>query len=299
MTLTQMRVLDAVARHGHVTRAAEELMVTQPAVSHALRSLEKELGTKLVSRTPDGVALTSAGQVAARRAAAILNQVEGLHQELAVAAGRHVGTLRVGAFPSVTARLLPPIISSFRKAYPGVTLALLEGSDGELLDWIRTGAVDVATVTARKEGLQTTRLARDRMLALVPRQHPLAGRTAIALAEIGRDPFILSTGGCEPLIREIARRAGVSLRCHYEVRDSASILAMVREGLGVSLMPELAISRPTDVVAIDLDPGEHRDVFLAVPADAEPLPTALAFIECAVNAVRESGTDFVTLTAAA
>ncbi|MDX3099501.1 LysR substrate-binding domain-containing protein [Nonomuraea angiospora] len=285
MTFTQLRILLAVARTGNMTRAAEELNTTQSAVSHALRGLESELGLSLLVRGSHGVSLTAAGRAVRRRATLILTQLEALEQEVAAARGADTGSLRVGVIPSANARLLPRILRLYGEAHPRVRLTVIEGSDGEVLDWLRTGAADVGTLTAGAvpadvAGLVTRPLATDRMLAVLPGGHALAERASVPVAELARHPFIMSTGGCEPLITALARAAGASLRCHYRVRDTGSILAMVAEGLGVTVIPELSLpAHHPGVHAVPLEPASERTILLALPAD--PLPAATAFAELA------------------
>jgi DNA-binding transcriptional LysR family regulator len=279
VTFAQLRALHAVALTGNVTRAAEQLLMTQPAVSHAIRSLERELGVALLVRRPDGVSLTSAGAAVAERAGTILAQLESLRAEAAAAADQKAVTLRVGVLPSANARLMPPLLRAFATAHPEVRVTVLEGSDPEVLDWLQTGAVDVAVVAQAGDDLVTAPLAVDELLAVLPLDHPLAARGAVPIADLGHEPFIMAAGGCEPIISALARAAGVRLRRHYEVRDTASIAAMVRERLGVTIMPELSI--PDDRSGrrvLPLDPAAERRLSLAVLPDAEPLPAALALM---------------------
>jgi DNA-binding transcriptional LysR family regulator len=286
MTFTQLRVLQAVARTGNMTRAAEELATTQPAVSHALRSLERELGVALFSRGHDGVTLTAAGRAASRRAAIILTQLEGLNQEVAAARGQAGGRLRIGVIPSANARLLPRILRVFSASRQRVRLTVIEGSDTEVLEWLQTGAVDVGTLITTASDLVTVPLACDRMLAIVPSGNDLAIQPSVTITDLARYPFIMSTGGCEPLITEIARRAKVRLRCHYRVRDTNSILAMVSEHLGVSIIPELSLpADSTGVCYVPLEPEERRIILLGLPADDASLPAATAFVELARHEV--------------
>lgn len=286
MTFTQLRVLQAVARTGNMTRAAEELATSQPAISHALRGLESELGVALFVRRKDGVALTAVGRAISRRAAIILAQLEGLDQEVTAARGDTRGRLHIGAISSANTRLLPGILRVFAATHQRVKLTAIEGSDAEVLEWLQTGAVDVATVTTSAPGLVTTPLAADRMLAVLPTTHALAARSTIGITELARYPFIMSTGGCEPLIVAIARRAGARLRCHYRVRDTNSILAMIAEHLGVSILPELSLpSDTTGVCAVPLEPEEKRTVLLGLPANGAALPAATAFVELAIHEV--------------
>jgi DNA-binding transcriptional LysR family regulator len=280
VTFAQLRALHAVALTGSVTRAAEQLLMTQPAVSHAIRGLERELGVSLLVRRADGVSLTSVGAAVAERAAIILAQLEGVRADAAVAADQQSVTLRIGVLPSANARIMPALLREFATAYPDVRVTALEGSDPEVLDWVRTGAVDVAVVAEPAEELLTAPLATDDLLAVLPVDHPRAGQDAIPIADLAHEPFIMPAGGCEPIISALARDAGVRLRRHYEVRDTTSILAMVRERLGVSIMPELSV--PDDrrgVRLLPLDPPAQRRLALAVLPDAEPLPAALALMQ--------------------
>jgi DNA-binding transcriptional LysR family regulator len=177
---------------------------------------------------------------------------------------------------------MPALLRAFRAAHPAVRLTVLEGSDDEVLEWLLTGAVDVGTVAAAHPALAVTPLATDRMVAVLATGHPLADLPSVAVADLAREPFVMSAGGCAPLIEAIACRAGVRLRTHYEVRDSASVVAMVAERLGVTIMPELALPASAGGVrALPLAPAEERRIGLALPADARPQPAAAAFVELA------------------
>jgi DNA-binding transcriptional LysR family regulator len=282
MTFAQLRALHAVALTGNVTRAAEQLLMTQPAVSHAIRGLERELGVALLVRRAGGVSLTAVGASVAERAGIILAQLESLRADASAAADQTSVTLRLGVLPSANARLVPPLLRAYATAHPDVRVTVIEGSDSEVLDWLRTGAVDVAVVAQAGEELVTAPLAVDELLAVIPLDHPLAAQGSVAIADLGHEPFIMSTGGCEPIVSALARAADVRLRRHYEVRDTASIAAMVRERLGVTIMPELSI--PDDrsgLRVLPLDPAAHRRLSLAVLADAEPLAAAVALMRLA------------------
>lgn len=285
MTFTQLRILVAVARTGSMSRAAEESATSQSAVSHALRALERDLGAVLLVRGSRGVRLTAAGQAVYHRAVRILAELQALGQEAAAAGADEGGSLRVGTVPSANARLLPPILRRFRDTYPQVRLAVLEGSDAEVGDWLASGAADVAIVSAGTAhslpgGAVARPLATDRLLAILPIGHRLTAGAAVPVSELARYPFIMSAGGCEPLITALTAAAGTTLNCHYRVRDTHSILAMVAEDLGVSIVPELALpTHPDGVYTAELRPPATRTVHLVLPA--EPLSTAVAFAELA------------------
>ena len=254
--------------------------MTQPAVSHAIRSLERELGVSLLVRRSDGVSLTSVGESVAERASIILAQLEGLRADAAAAAETQALPLRIGGLASANARVMPQLLREFAAAHPDVRVTLLEARSQVLTGCGR--AVDVAAVAEAPDDLLAAPLAVDELLAVVPVDHPLAARGSVPLADLGHEPFVMPAGGCAPLISSLARAAGVRLRRHYEVRDTVSITAMVRERLGVTIMPELSI--PDDrsgLRVLPLEPRAHRRLALAVLRDAEPLPAALALMRLA------------------
>lgn len=281
MTLSQLRVLHVVANTGNLTRAAAQLGTTQPAVSHALRALEHELGAVLFTRRTGGVTLTPVGQAVSERVAIILNQLEGIQQAASTSLGHTHGRLRLGVIASVNVRLLPNVLRRFTASHERVRLTVLEGSDAEVIDWLRKGAVDIATVTSVPPDVDATEFADDQLLAVVPLGHRLAERRRIRVSDLANEPFVMSTGGCEPLIKAIAARQGVHLRTDYRARDTSSIISMVTEGLGVTIMPALSVpSGHVEICVRPLVPAEKRRIHFAVPRD-RALPLAHTFVEFA------------------
>jgi DNA-binding transcriptional LysR family regulator len=280
MNLPQLRAFVAVADTGRVTEAAARLAISQSAVSHALASLEAELGLRLIVRDRAGSTLTDAGRSLLPCAQRALDAVSRLSSEAAALSGVQRGRLRIGAFPTA-GQLLPPVIRAFRRRYPAVEIVLLEGSDQEVTHWITTGIADLGVVTGPKPALASVPLSDDQMLAVLPADHPLAGQHDVAVAELADDPFLLSAGGCEPLIRRIHNKAGVPFAPAQHVYDMATLLAMVREGLGISIVPELALrTSPSGLAALPLRPRAPRHLHLAWADPVHPSPAARAFLTC-------------------
>lgn len=279
MNLSQLRAFAAVAETGRVTEAAAHLGITQSAVSHALTSLETELGLRLVVRDRAGSTLTDGGRMLLPHAREALRAVDRLIDEAAAATGLQRGRLRLGAFPTAC-QLLPPLIRAFRRRVPAVEVVMLEGSDEEVSDWIDTRVVDLGVVVGPRPDLASVSLAEDEMLAVLPCDHPLAEQADVALADLADDPFLLSTGGCEPLIRRLHDDAGIPpLAPVHRVREMATLLAMVREGLGVSIVPELALSAdPKGLNALPLRPRAPRHLLLAWAASTDLNPATRAFL---------------------
>jgi DNA-binding transcriptional LysR family regulator len=282
VTLSQLRVLLAVADHGGFTAAAEHVGMSQPAVSRAVGAIEGELGTAMFVRGKDGVALTEAGRLAVARARETLRQYDLLHSEVAAVAGQLIGTLRLASLPSATGTLIAAQVRAFTKRHPQVHVRLFEGTDQEVRDWLAQGAAELGVVTLPAPGFETVPLGTDEMVALLPAEHELSGRAAISFDALSDQKFILPTGGCGPLIMAAAREAGAHLRVAFEAREQAAILAMVAEGLGVSIVPTLGLPPDTGSVAVrPLEPRTPRTLVLGHLPDASP--AARAFLDQVAN----------------
>lgn len=280
MTLAQLRALLAVARLGGFTVAAEELGMSQPAVSRAVAALETELGTALLVRNKDGVRLTEAGLRAAEHAGEGLRHIDLLEAEVAAVVGRVTGTLRLASLPSATGTLIASQLRMFAERYPHVRVRLFEGTDQEVRDWLRDGAAEVGVVTLPAPGFHTVELGTDEMVAVMPADHELADASAIPFSALAGQPFILATGGCAPLIKAAARNAGARLRVAFEAREPAAILEMVGSGLGVSIMPTLGLpAKPDSVELRPLKPRTPRTLALALGSGPDIGPAARAFVE--------------------
>jgi DNA-binding transcriptional LysR family regulator len=269
MTLTQLRVLLAVAECGGFTVAAERIHSTQPAVSRAVSALERELRTTLFTRNRDGVVPTEAGSIAIRRARETILQVERLRQDVGAVAGRVTGVLRLASLPSATGSLLANPLRAFTSRYPQVSVRLFEGTDQEVRDWLAQGGADLGVVTLPAPGYDWVPLGGDEMVALLPAEHALAGEASISFEQIAGERFILPTGGCGPLIVAAARRVGITLDVWLEARDPQSIVEMVAADLGVSIMPTLNLpAHPSGITTRPLAPRLPRALALARAAGA-------------------------------
>ncbi len=279
ITLPQLRVLVAVVEAGSFTAAAERLGISQSGVSQAVAALEGALGVPLLRRDRGGVAVTEAGERVLGHARSVLGGVERIRQEAAAAVGLETGKLRIGSFPSFAARLLPPILRAFQHRHPGIELVLLEGTDAEVRSWLSSRIIDIAAVTLPAAGVEVVATSRDEVLAVVPEKHPLAQWGSVSMERLAEEPFIMPTMGAESVVLPLFRAAGQTPRTCFEVRDLATLLVMVQEGLGVTIFPALALpQRLTGVRAVRLDPPVWRELALAVnPGDARS-PAVEAFL---------------------
>ncbi|HEV2672968.1 MAG TPA: LysR family transcriptional regulator [Aliidongia sp.] len=262
ITVTQLQCLAAVVESGGFTAAAASLHLSQSAVSQAVAALEAGLGLPLLVRGKDRAVPTRAGAAAHREALAALAALD----RLQACGGRGTdlagARLRIGGVQSATVRLLPQWIKPFQARYPKVTVTLHEGTDGEVRDWVLAGAVDLGITSRSHADLDRQAVAEDEYVVVAAAADPLAARRRIRLAALDGLPMILSGGGCETMIEELLAAADSAPDVRFMVRDNTTLAAMVREGLGFTIMPELALPEDRGGLAIlRLDPVLHRTLW--------------------------------------
>lgn len=239
MNLTQLRSLIALAEAGSFTAAAEAVGITQSGMSQALAALEEALGVKLLVRQRHGVELTAFGERTLAHARAALSHLESIRQEAAEATGAETSSLRIAAFPSVFATVLPPLLRRFRSLHPGIEVVALETDDREVEAWLKAGTIDLGVVLNPSPESGAVPIGQDAWVGVLPAGHRLGRRTTLQLAELTAEPFVLATGGCHAHAGTLAEAAELSLGdVRMEVRDWTSAIALVREGVGVAIVPE-------------------------------------------------------------
>ncbi|WP_134684785.1 LysR family transcriptional regulator [Brevibacillus migulae] len=288
MTLLQLEVFVAVVETGSFTRAGEKLRLSQSGVSHTIAGMEEELGISLLTRNRNGIRLTEAGEAILQYARRILTDMDQIKQTAAAAKGLQVGNLRIGSFPSVSAKLLPGMLRLFRDRYPGISLSLFEGSYTEIQAWMMQGAIDLAFLPYPTEGLEMIPLLQDELVAVLPETHPLAYSSEIMVEQITSEPFIMPMAGCEILVGEAFRARDAQPNTQFEVADTSTILSMVTEGLGITVVPQMTLPASMDQLTLrPLKPQVFRHIGLAVRSLAAPPPAVAMFIKEAKHWVEE------------
>lgn len=279
MELSQLRTLVAVRDHHSFTAAAAALHVTQGAVSHAIKSLEREVGCQLILRG-GGAQPTDAGEHLLVHARAVLGRLETAFEELRALNNLEAGRLRVGSFSSASARLLPQLLAAFRSAYPRVEVTLQEGSDVQSEAWLNDGEVDVAFVVLPQEGLDVMELATDELKLVTRRDSKFGKRKSIKFSDLADTPIILSTGGCATLVRRAFDASGVDLVEGGITKEAWTAIAMVEGKLGETLMPELAIPPLSDTLTtVTVQPTIQRWLALAIRRGEPVSPPVQAFLD--------------------
>lgn len=296
LDVVRLRVLVAVARSGSVTAAARELHYSQPTVSHHLARLEAETGAKLVQRVGRGIRLTEAGRLLADRAAEILGRIDSASAELAAHVGLQSGRVRMAAFPSALGTFVPAAAVRLAGEHPGLDLRLVEAEPPEALRMLRDGEVDVAVIfryaeTAPEEdGIRLTHVLDDPSYLITAKNESAdSGAERPGSADIGTHATARWIAGCERCrahLLDLCSLAGFEPRVSFTTDDYVAVQAMVAAGLGVAVLPGLALSahRHPDVQFTEL-PGSTRRVFAATYGQP-PDPPATAVLVTALTAGR-------------
>lgn len=272
MKLTQFCALIAIADCGGFTRAAARMGVSQSAISHAIAKLEEELGCVLLERDRNGVRLTVCGSEVLEHARAVVTHTDRI-QDIARATreGRR-GAIRFATSQSFALHFLPGLISRFHRLLPNQEIELREGTDPQIAQWLRRQVVDIGVVTLPKEDLTTFPLWKDEMHLLVADGHGLARQgTPVPVHSLAHERLLMPVGGVEPVIRAVLRIGGVEPDVAHRLRDLNSLLAMVAEGLGVTVLPTSStLSLPAGVTQLPLAPAVCRHVALATRVGVRP-----------------------------
>ncbi|WUH99739.1 LysR family transcriptional regulator [Spirillospora sp. NBC_00431] len=288
VNLQQLEYVVAVAELGNFTRAAERCSVVQPALSHQVAKLEKELGARLFHRTSRSVALTPAGAAFLPAARECLAAAERARAEVCAATGEIRGRLAVGMIPTVAAVDVPAVLRSFHQEHPQVRITLLTRGSDLLADQVRDGALDVAFLGLAEDveipHLNSRALARDPLAALLAPGHRFADRRIIRLDEIATEEFVDFPAGTTGRVQaDLAfRAAGLEREVAFEVTDPHIMARLVTEGLGVALLASTYAVRLPGVCVVPVENTSYRVEYL-IWSRLGPTPAANAFITRAIH----------------
>src|SRR5215212_9048725 len=290
LNVKRLKILREVVGQGSFSEAASALNYTQSAVSQAIATLESEAGVPLLERDRRGVRPTTAGERLNDHAGRILTQLEAAEAELGAIAGVKGGELRMASFPTAGATLMPLAIAAFRAAHPDVTLSLVEGEPEELAPRLRDGEFDLGLIFEFEgtgelgPGLRSAPLFEDPMKLALPRGHRLAGKERIALEDLADDAWVQTSevSACARHVVRICRAVGFEPRVSFESDDYLTVQGLVAAGVGVALIPQLALSQTVsyDIAVRELHPGGPvRHVVVATPGTGVSLPAAGAMLD--------------------
>ncbi len=297
LNLARLNVLREVIAHGSFSEAADALSYSQSAVSQAIATLESEAGVALVERGRGGARPTQAGAALAGHAGGILARMETAETELAAIAAGRGGRLRVASFPTAGATLMPQAIAGFRASHPGVEVTLAEGEPEEIAPRLRAGEFDLVLLFEFEgvgerlgTGMRRFELLEDPLHLAIPHDHPLAGRRKVRLEDLREEAWV-QTSAASPCARHVVRSChaiGFDPRVSFESDDYQTVQGLVAAGVGVALIPQLALSAARDDIRTRaLSPASPvRKVFAATSRGAAVTPALAAMLDILRDIVR-------------
>jgi DNA-binding transcriptional LysR family regulator len=284
LDVTRLRVIDAVARHGSVTKAAKQLHYSQPSVSHHLRVLEAETGAQLVQRVGRGIRLTEAGQLLADRAAEIIGRIDAAGAELSAHVGLTAGRVRLAGFSSAVGSLVPRTLAALASSHPRLKVTLIDMHPPDALDLLRAGRIDVAVIFRYDEsepepdGVRLHHLLDDPL-------YLLSTRRIRKLAALRDATWVAGCERCRSHLLSICADEGFEPQIGYVSDDMVVMQALVAAGLGVTTIPGLALRahRVDAIVATEL-PQSPRHIYAATYGEPPDPPATTALLTALAEA---------------
>ena len=288
--LSQLRALVAVAEHSNFSEAALHLELSQSAVSHAIASLEDELGVLLLSRGRHGAHLTPIGERVIDSAREVLQLLEAMGKEANLEKGLHGGVVRIACFRSVATHVLPAVIAQFRSKFPKVAVSIIEHYDYSSVERsLREGRADIGfTYLPASDEFETWEILRDEYIVMLP-PTPKLRITQLTWEQLTAYPLILPSpnDACYVRYRNHLLTSNFPLKTAYEVNENSTIVSMVLQGLGAAILPRLAAEPiPVEVQVYSLPVPLERVIGVAIRANALQTPVVFAFLDALKSAER-------------
>ena len=282
MTISRYEIFHSVVELGSLTKAAEILNLTQSGVSHAIASLETELGFSLLTRDRAGVTLTTNGELILNYVRETLQCNDRLRQKVAEIKGIQIGTVRIGTFTSVSSQWLPGIIKDFQSQYPMIEIKLFEGDYDDINRWIANGTVDFGFVSLPvTQAFEFIPLKKDKLVCVLPKDHALQHQDEITFDQIKAEAFIMPKWGNHGDVRRLLMENNLKPHIKYEVVEDQAIVAMVKNSLGISILPEMVLrSNTRDIQVVNLEKTAYRTIGIALISMQNSSPAAKKFLAC-------------------
>jgi len=259
MKTSRYEVFLKIVETKSLTRTAAYFGCTQSAVSQLVKALETELGVSLLVRSKNGVRLTAEGEYLLPSMRQIVLGERNVFERSLELQNLNAGLIRIGIFTSLSCQWLPPHLKRFREEYPNIGFELLQGDVTQISDWLRNGTVDIGFMTdPDSDEFYFRELLADRMNIVLPPEHPLAGGP-VSLSQLRDETFVLLESGYSQITEKMFKSAGMRPKQQYTVKDDYTVMSMVENGLGVSLLPELMLQRtPYKMFTCPTEPAFYR-----------------------------------------
>lgn len=290
MTLKEYQAFILSIEKGSISKAAEELESTQSAVTRLILNLEEELGFSVMKRSKAGTILTEEGS---RLYQTVKDIVDGDKKVKSLALkirGENTNRVTIGAFSSVAVNWLPSIMSKFKNAHPEVEFGLINGNYDDISKALEDGICDVGFITLPSHSnLKCYPLVKDRILAVLPKNHHLSKLSEISVEEFSKEPVISLPEETDFDSRTVFKRAGIIPKIAYRTNDDYAMISMVENNLGICLAPELILKGRSDKVKVlETNPPSFRTIALAVPYEKTASPLTIEFAEYVLKWVKEN-----------
>lgn len=282
MTLLEYRIFHTVIEQGSFARAAQVLHLTPSAISHAVSSMEEACGFALFVRGKGGVSLTRSGETLYPVIRQVLNADEALTQTVDELKGVQRGTVKIGGFNSVCMTWLPEIVKTYKKKYPGVEIEINQGTYADVINWLKTGVVDIGFLSTKcTRELTVHPLYRDRLMCVVPKGFRTNAPGIITPEEMRAQTFVVQDDATDADTQAFLAKYHFSVRASCRVVDDLSTIAMVESGFGICILPSLILERAHGSVDVyPIEPMEYREFGIAVQ---NPLMMAPAVRQMALH----------------
>jgi len=285
MNLHHLLLFHTVAEAESISRAAERLLISQPAVSKQLTELERQLGVVLFSRLPRGVRITEAGRVLQGYASRIFSLAEEAQIAVDAVHGVERGRLRIGATTTLGVYLLPDVLVKFRQAHPGVQISLEISHTPTLASWLRESVIDLALTESEvtADGIRSKVIMRDHLVAIAPARHPLGRKRTVTAEQLCREPFVVRETGSHTrsmVEQELAERS-LKITPTMSLGSTEAVKHAVIAGVGVAIVSRLAVSPEIAAGRLMLirvpDLRLSRPIYHVTAAHTTSSPAAKAF----------------------
>lgn len=289
MTLSQLEIFTRVAELKSFTLAAMSLNISQSAVSHAIKSLEKDFNVSLFTREQNQVTLTEIGNTLLNRAQHILSLQEAMRQEALASNGLKKGVLRIGSFgPGSSTGILPPLLKVFRQQYPSIEIIVDEGDDESVAQWLQEKRIDIGVVVLPDERFDTFPIKHDQYVAILPLNHPLTQYEGVTLKQLCDYPFNLTQAGSGKIVMGLFSAQKLTPKIQFKTRQLLSTFSLVARNEAVSIVAQLAIPENiNNIVVKPLIPHVTRDIAFAVNNYSDASPATKAFIKLVNSRYRD------------
>lgn len=275
MDTDKYKVFMKVIETGSLTKAAAELGYTQSGVSHILNTIEKEWRVILLSRDRSGVMLTREGKRLLPHIRDVCESAAKLEKEIDAVHGRGGDLIRIGGFSSISTHFLPEIIRSFRKRHGNIEVNHIQGDYFDIVDWLHRGKIELGFVKMPvSREFESFGFGQDKLVVLLPAEHPLAGLEYLTMENLADEPFILLDDGTESEILGLYKQHLASPNVAFTSRDDFTVVSMVESGMGITILPELILHRTAYNIAVkEFRPLTYRKFGVAVkdPTSATPM----------------------------